>query len=106
MVRISFFLSILFFFSSLVWAKTIVYGKVTGYNGKPIPIVHIFLTYPSDDNPVKSVIAQKDGNYKIEIDSDSLWVLHFTAVFHHEYPVAIYNIKSRKIKLDVKFRII
>lgn len=104
MAGISYFLSILFFFSSPVWAKTLVYGKVTGIEGKPIPVVHIFLTYPNDNNPVKSVIAQKDGKYKIEIDSDSLWVLHFTGIFHHEYPVAIYNIKSRKIKLDVKLR--
>ncbi|MGA9293696.1 MAG: redoxin domain-containing protein [Ignavibacteriaceae bacterium] len=104
MARVSFFLSFLFFFSSLVLSKTIVYGKVTGVDGKPIPVVHIFLTYPSDDIPVRSVIAQKNGNYRIEIDSDSLWVLHFTGIFHHEYPIAIYNIQSRKIKLDVKLR--
>ncbi len=103
MLRI-FFISILYFYSFSVWSKTIVTGKVTGTDGKLIPVVNIFLTYPSSNSPVKIVQAQKDGKYKIEIDSDSLWVLHFTGIFHHEYPIAIYNIKSREIKLDVKLR--
>jgi peroxiredoxin len=104
MVWVSFFISILFFLVPTAFAKITVYGKVTGFDGKPMICACIFLTYPSDDNPVKSIMVEKDGNYKIDIGSVGLWVLHFTGTFHHEYPIAIYSKESKKIRLDVKLR--
>jgi thiol-disulfide isomerase/thioredoxin len=79
-----------------------VYGKVTGTDGKPMVMSRVFLTYPSDDNPVRSVAVGKDGKFRIEIESEGLWMLHFTGVFHHEYAVAIYADGSKEIQIDVR----
>ena len=104
MLRICCFFIISFFFLISAHAKTSVYGTVTGVDDKPIQLAHVYLTYPSDDNPVRSVVVQRDGKYKIEIDTKGLWILHFTGLFYHEYPLAVFCNDSKDIKLDVKLR--
>lgn len=104
MIRVFYFFIILLMLSASASAKITVYGKLTGINGKPISVAHVFLTYPSDEKPIKMTDVQKDGKYKIVIDSEGLWVLHFTGVFHHEYPVVIYSSEPKTINLDVKLR--
>ncbi len=101
-MKIRILVIVLFLFSIFTYAKTTITGKVTGTDGKPIPLAHVFLTYPSDDNPLKSVLVEKNGKYKIEIESEGLWTLHFTGIFHHEYTVALYCTTPENIKLDVK----
>lgn len=97
-----FFLNLFLLFSVSSNAETVVYGRVTGIDNKPISLAHVFLTYPSDNNPIRNIKVQRDGKYKIVVDSKGLWMLHFTGLFHHEYPVAIYIKNLKEIKLDVK----
>jgi peroxiredoxin len=102
MLKISSILFIFFLFSTFVFAKILVYGKLTSTDGKPMLEANVFLSSPGENNIIKSAAVQKDGKYEIEIDSEGLWILHFTGLFHHQYPVAIYSYKPEKIKLNVK----
>ena len=104
MVKVSYILLISFFITSSACAKTTVNGRLTGTDGKPMSLAHVFLTYPSDDNPISSVVVQKDGKFKIVINSEGLWILHFTGIFHHEYQIAIYTGEQKNISLDVKLQ--
>jgi peroxiredoxin len=104
MVKVSYIFLFSFFFTVSVYAQTTVSGRLTGTEGKPISLAHVFLTYPSDDNPISSVVVQKDGKFKIVINSEGLWVLHFTGIFHHEYQIAIYTGEQKNIRLDVKLQ--
>ena len=97
-------ISIWIIFSSLTSAHILVEGRLTGAEGKPMPLARVYLTYPSDNNPIKFVNTNKNGWYRIEIDSEGLWMLHFTGVFHHDYSVALYLNNKETIKLNVKLR--
>lgn len=90
--------------SSSSLARTIVYGRVTGTDGKPIPVANVFLCHPSDSLPVESVAVRKDGGYEATIPSTGIWMLHFTGIFHREYPIAIYAINGTRVRLDVCLR--
>lgn len=85
-------------------ARTIVYGTVTGTDGKPIPVANVFLCHPSDSSPVESLSVRKDGTYKVVIPSSGIWMLHFAGIFHREYPIAIYAINGAKFRIDVRLR--
>ena len=100
-MRASLLVLFLCLLSITVHAKTSISGRVTGIDNKPISFAHVFLTYPSDNTPLKSVEVAKNGQYKIEIDANGLWMLHFTGIFHHEYTVAIYCNENKDLKLDV-----
>ena len=102
MVKVYSFLLILYFLFANAYASIIVNGRVTGTDDKPISVARVFLTYPSDNHPIKLVEVQKDGNYKIHIDSRGLWMLHFIGIYHHQYQIAIYANNSKNIKLNVK----
>ncbi len=101
-VRISSLLFVLFLFVAYASASITVQGRVTGTDGRPMSVARVFLTYPSDDHPIRSVDVRRNGEYKIVIDSEGLWVLHFTATFHHEYQIAIYADTMKRVGLDVK----
>jgi peroxiredoxin len=77
-------------------------GTVFGTDGKPIPLGRIFLTYPSDTRPIKTVEVKKDGRFNLEIDSEGLWILHFIGIYHNEYPIAIFSDKPKEININVK----
>jgi len=102
MVKVYSLLFILFFFFAHASAMITVSGRVTGTDDKPISVARVFLTYPSDDQPIKSVEVQKDGDFKIEIDSEGLWMLHFIGIYHHEYSIAVYANNAKEIKINVK----
>lgn len=102
MVKVYSFLLTLFFLFVNSYATITVHGRVTGTDDKPISVARVFLTYPSDNHPIKSVEVQKDGNYKIDIDCRGLWILHFIGIYHHVYQIAIYANDSKNIKLNVK----
>jgi len=104
MMKVSYILLLSFLFSAFTFAQTTVYGRLTGINGKPMSLAHVFLTYPGDENHIGSVVVQKDGTYNIVINSEGLWILHFTGTFHHEYQIAIYNKELKNINLDVKLQ--
>jgi peroxiredoxin len=104
--RMSNFLRVLLvncIFTSTVFSRVIIYGRVTDTEGNPMLASHVFLTYPSSDVPLKSVAVRKDGKYRIIIDSNGLWMLHFIGTFHHRYSVPFYCFGNRKVfNLNVK----
>ncbi len=102
MLRISSCLLILFLFSVSASAGITISGKLTGADGKPMSVANVFLTYPGDNRPIKSVEVRKDGDFRIPIDSEGLWTLHFTGTFHREYEIAIYADNEKDIRLDVR----
>ncbi len=85
-------------------ARTVVYGRVTGTNGKPIPVANVFLCHPGNNHPVKSFTVRKDGDYKAIIPTPGIWLLRFTGIFHREYPIAIYAVNGSRSRLDVSLR--
>ncbi len=102
MVKVCYFFISLIILNVSAQAKITVYGRVTDTRGKPIPVAYVFLTHPSENNPVKQIEVQKNGKYEIAVDSKGLWMLHFTGLFHHEYEIPIYYRRSKKLRLDVK----
>lgn len=102
--KLSFVLLLIGIISARVAARTIVYGKVSGTDGKPIPVANIFLCHPSDRNPVESLSVEKGGRYKVVIPSSGIWILHFTGIFHREYPIAIYANNGARLRIDVRLR--
>lgn len=94
------FVSLLFINSSS--ARITVYGRVTGTDDRPMSVARVLLTYPSDDQPIRSVAVRKDGKFSIAIDSEGLWTLHFIGTFHHEYTIAIYVNSMKDIQIDVR----
>ncbi len=85
-------------------ARTVVYGRVSGTDGKPIPAANVFLCHPGDDHPVRSFTVRKDGGYEVDIPSPGIWLLRFTGIFHREYPIAIYAINGARSRLNVSLR--
>lgn len=90
--------------STTAAAKTVVYGRVTGTDSKPISVANVFLCHPADSIPVERVSVRKDGNYTVAIPSSGIWMLRFTGIFHREYPIAIYAINGVRVRLDVRLR--
>jgi hypothetical protein len=66
-------------------AQTTLKGTLLGHDGKPMINACIVLKQPMDDNVVKLVEADKDGNYKINVDSTGVWTLYFVGVNHSAY---------------------
>jgi peroxiredoxin len=102
MTRLSSFFLILFLFSTYSSAGTIVYGNVTGTEGKPMLLANVFLNRPNDDRIVKSLTIRKDGKFSMKIDSSGIWIVRFTGVYHRQYVIAIYIDTQKSINLNVK----
>lgn len=100
--RIAALLLIMLFAVAPTLAQTQVKGKVTGADGKPMLMANVFLAQPNDAKTIRSVQADKDGNFKIAIDSAGIWILRFTGVYHQEYSVAFYIDKPTMINIEVR----
>ncbi len=97
-------LIVIFLFSTPGLSRTIVYGRVTGADGKAIQVANVFLCHPSESRPVDSVMVRRNGYYEVDIPSSGIWMLHFTGIFHREYPIAIYAINGTRLQLNVRLR--
>ncbi len=71
MRRVITFLLILIPFCGIAFPQTIITGTVLANDGKPMPVANVELTLPGDATPLKTVKANGDGKYTIEVDSDS-----------------------------------
>lgn len=83
-------------------AQTIITGKVTDQDGKPMLMTNVVLKLPMDSEPIKIVTADNEGRYRIPIDSTGLWLLDFTGVYHKHHQVAIYTYRPMALDLDVR----
>lgn len=90
------------FIVSAVQAKTTVSGRITGYDGKPIPLANVLLTSPNADETLGSTAARKSGEYSIVIESKGIWLLHFSGVHHQDRTVAVYAESQKDVHLDVR----
>jgi len=95
-----------FVFSFIVFsnAQTIVKGTLVGYNGKPMVNASVALKQPLDITVIKSAAADKDGKFKIEVDSSGIWILYFTGVDHEPYQMALYVDKSSTVNVNVRLK--
>lgn len=96
------FILIVLFSLSTVSAKTVVSGKITGFDGQPIPLANVFLGSPDGIRSGQSVQAEDNGAYELLIESRGVWLLHFSGVYHQDYTVALYVSEPKTIHLDIR----
>jgi peroxiredoxin len=82
--------------------QAIVTGRITGFDDKPLKLASVFLSKPNVKYPLKYAEVNKDGQYKIAIDSKGVWLLRFTGAYYQEYLVAVYVDTPRIINVDVR----
>lgn len=104
MPKIKYLLLFLISFITIGNSQTIVTGTLLGYNGKPMIKANVILKMPLDVKVLKSVDVDKDGHFKMEVDSSGIWILHFTGVNHTEYKLALYADKPSALNVNVRLK--
>lgn len=105
MFRVTVSVAFILFLAAIAAAQTTVIGKVTDQDGKPMIKANVLLVSPTDvETVIRNVPAEKNGNYKMTIDSTGVWLLEFTGVYHRFHRVALYLDKPATIHLDVRLK--
>ena len=88
--------------SYTLFCQTIISGRVTGYDDKPLLRADVHLTNPLSQKPVAETTVADDGTFSLTMKESGIFLLKFTGVNHNPYDVAIYIEKPKLIKLDVQ----
>jgi thiol-disulfide isomerase/thioredoxin len=104
MERLKFLLVLLLSIITVSKAQTIVSGTLLGSDDKPMINACVVLKQPIDNNVVKSVNADKGGNYKIGVDSTGLWMLYFVGVNHSTFQMALYIDTPETENINVRLK--
>ena len=88
--------------SIALFCETIISGRVTGYDGKPIIRADVHLTKPLGGKPIVETTVANDGTFSLTTKESGIILLKFTGVNHNPYDVALYVEKPKMIKLDVQ----
>ena len=88
--------------SYALFCQTIISGRVTGYDGKPINRADVHLTKPLLEKPFVETTVANDGTYNLTTKESGIILLKFSGVNHHPYDVALYIEKPKLIGLDVQ----
>lgn len=97
--------SVVFFFfvAAFAAAQTTVTGKVSDQDGKPMLKAGVVLLDPANMQvPLKFVRADRNGSFKIAVDSTGVWLLEFVGVDHEFRRVAFNFSKHGIFHLDVR----
>ncbi|MCX6168757.1 MAG: thioredoxin-like domain-containing protein [Ignavibacteriales bacterium] len=88
--------------------KTVIYGKLLGYNDKPIQTAHVTLLPENITSMILTGIkldpvkVESDGSFKIITDRKGMLSLSFIGDKHEGQSVLIFVEKPSKVKLDVR----
>jgi thiol-disulfide isomerase/thioredoxin len=104
MQRLNFLLVLLLSIITVSNAQTTITGTLLGNDGKPMINACVVLKQPMDNNVVKSVVVDKDGNYKIEVDSTGVWMLYFIGVNHSAYQMALYADTPETENINIRLK--
>ena len=101
MKQILLFGLLIFGMTSYTNAKIKVYGKITGYDGKPTMLAHVAKS--DDDAFAPLATADAQGNYSLYLDDTGFYSLTFFGTFHLYKEVKFYIPKElNEINIDVQ----
>ncbi len=107
MLKIKLLFVALLSFMAAGFAQTVVTGTLLGFDGKPMIKEKVILKspqFPSVDKDIKSVTPDKNGKFKIQVDSAGISMLYFVGVDHEPYQMALYVDKPEKINVNVRLK--
>lgn len=87
--------------ASCVFASTVIKGRILGSDGKPMQAAHVSLLHPNDAKIIKTICAEKNGQFTLNIDKPGIWMLHAAGVGFRDKWIALYIEKENNVQLDV-----
>ncbi len=89
----------------LAASSTVITGKLTGTDGKPLEIAHVHIAENMFAPPLQTVAVGKDGVYRIETDNTSPFLLlQFTGGSHKIETVPMLFKQAETVELDVRLQ--
>lgn len=105
MSRANLTIALILFTGAFASAQTTVTGRLTGQDGKPMIEANVVLLAPTDvQDTVRTVRAEKNGDFSITVDSAGVWLLEFTGVGHEYRRTAFYFDRPGTVSVDVRLR--
>jgi hypothetical protein len=101
MQRFYIFTTLLLSFVINCFPEIIVTGKVVGADGYPMKMANVSLIQLPDYKSIETITAADDGTYRIALQTNGIWMLKFSGVFHRDQWVTILTDKSQTISLSV-----
>ncbi len=82
-------------------SKIKVYGKITGYDGKPTKLAHV--SKYGDDSFTPIATADDEGNYSLFVDEPGINLLSYFGTFHFARTVKFFvPTDVKELNLDVQ----
>ena len=98
------FFMLMFATAPMIFAQTVISGKLLGYNGKPMQKANVTVTRLLATSPLETIKPNKNGSYKLKIKKNGYYFIEFFGVNHKAEAVPVLLEKSSKIKIDVRLQ--
>lgn len=102
MKKLTALFSIIISLSLSAQEKTVVTGKLLGFDGKPMVVSDVHLAKPNHYETLKGIKPGKSGEYRLEITETGNLEIRYSGLYHKQVTVPLLLDSSKKIKLDVQ----
>ncbi len=102
MNRVAFLILLFFAISNSSNAQIKIYGKITGYDGKPTALAIVVEEKERGEFSQKA-ICDKDGNYSFDVEKSGIYTYFFAGTYHFDREVKFYVPENTKeFNIDVQ----